>query len=283
MDASSFARAALAVAVDESREAALQELLQERERVAKQAEDLSAALLLSLGVLRVALRQLRRNDVAGAMETLREGVALSSRLYGGDDQTTYEWWSHIWFLSMTSGDMQSASDAAHAQVRGAQATLGPRSLYTTKAYGRLARALLAQGGHAAEAERAAWEAICGAKEMLDAGDGWGIYHELLWAWAIRLQGDPDRAMRVIEERLHRETEAGRAQAVEWVEILRWTELAQCEMDIAAREGTLEARAGSIAQHLERAEGYAAKLDANWPSSLLVRQARARFEAGRGAK
>ncbi len=229
------------------------------------------------------LLQRNSDDSAGALETLREGVAISSRLYGGKDQTTYEWWSHIWFLSMTSGDMQSASDAARAQVRGAEATLGPRSHYTTKAYGRLARSLLGQGEHAAEAERAAWAAIWGAKEMLDAGDGWSIYHELLWAWAIRLQGEPERAKRVIEERLQRETEAGRAQAVEWVEILRWTELAQCEMDIAAQDGTLGARAESIARHLERAEGYAAKLDANWPSSLLVREARARFESGRVAK
>ena len=40
MNAPSVAAAALAGAVDESREAALQELLQERERFAMQAEDL---------------------------------------------------------------------------------------------------------------------------------------------------------------------------------------------------------------------------------------------------
>ena len=50
MDASSVAAAALAVAVDESREAALRELLLDRERTAMQAEDLRSFVAERLAV-----------------------------------------------------------------------------------------------------------------------------------------------------------------------------------------------------------------------------------------
>ena len=50
MDASSVAAAALAVAVDESREAALRELLLDRERAAMQAEDLRSFVAERLAV-----------------------------------------------------------------------------------------------------------------------------------------------------------------------------------------------------------------------------------------
>ena len=87
MDASRVATDALAVAVEDSRGAALRQLLLERERLAMHAEDVRFACgaaweqayaarhndwLSALGVLRVALRQLRRGDVAGARETLEE-------------------------------------------------------------------------------------------------------------------------------------------------------------------------------------------------------------------
>ena len=50
MDASSVAAAALAVAVDESREAALRELLLDRERAAMQSEDLRSFVAERLAV-----------------------------------------------------------------------------------------------------------------------------------------------------------------------------------------------------------------------------------------
>ena len=50
MDASSVAAAALAVAVDESRECALRELLLDRERAAMQAEDLRSFVAERLAV-----------------------------------------------------------------------------------------------------------------------------------------------------------------------------------------------------------------------------------------
>ena len=50
MDASSVAAAALAIAVDESREAALRELLLDRERAAMQAEDLRSFVVERLAV-----------------------------------------------------------------------------------------------------------------------------------------------------------------------------------------------------------------------------------------
>ena len=107
MDASSVAAAALAVAVDESRDAALRELLLDRERAAMQAEDLRsfvaerhftgsllvaraflmtweaayaqrhADLELAHDAMRAALRALRQGDDMGAADLLAVEVGDS--------------------------------------------------------------------------------------------------------------------------------------------------------------------------------------------------------------
>ena len=107
MDASSLAAAALAVAVDESRDAALRELLLDRERAAMQAEDLRSYvaqrhfttsllvarapamtweaayaqlhfdLQLVFDATRAALRALRQGDGEGAEELLAADVGDS--------------------------------------------------------------------------------------------------------------------------------------------------------------------------------------------------------------
>ena len=108
-DASSLAAAALAVAVDESRDAALRELLLDRERAAMQAEDLRsfvaerhftgsllvarafpmtweaayaqrhADLELAHDAMRAALRAVRQGDDEGAEERLAVEVGDSDR------------------------------------------------------------------------------------------------------------------------------------------------------------------------------------------------------------
>ena len=107
MDASSVAAAALAVAVDESRDAALRELLLDRERAAMQAEDLRSYvaqrhfttsllvprapamtweaayaqlhfdLQLVFDAMRAAFRALRQGDGEGAEELLAAEVGDS--------------------------------------------------------------------------------------------------------------------------------------------------------------------------------------------------------------
>ncbi len=104
MDASSVAAAALAVAADRSRDAALRQLLLERDRLPLERDRLAAQVytrrpvgdattqltweqasvarhtdfLVRLGVVRDVLGLLRRGDVEGAMETLAGQVGSSS-------------------------------------------------------------------------------------------------------------------------------------------------------------------------------------------------------------
>lgn len=232
----------------------------------------------TLGVLfEIQMAQLESGDFGGALATLEQGVVIATRFYGGMDQATYEWWSNIYFVALLMKDFARAEHAAREQVRGSQAMLGPHSLYTTKAYGRLARTLLTQGKNQEEAQRAAQASVEGAPELLASGDGWALYHEVLWAWAIRVGGDVDRAEAMIRHRMDVEAKAGRPEAVNWVEIARATELAQCAMDRAQRDGTLAARAGEIEAHLQVAERHARDLGQLWPWVHLSEVARERWE------
>jgi len=215
-------------------------------------------------------------DISGAMRTLEQGTDLSTRFYGGMDRSSYEWWGTLYFVSIQADDFSTAEHAARQQLMGAQAMLGPHSFYTTKAYGRLARALLSQGTKLAEAERAARQAIDGAPDLLERGDGWAIFHEVLWAWAIRLQGDGERSLRVLRERMAVETSAGRPTAVEWAEVVRWAELAQGEMDRAIALDQWAQNTAKIESCIRQSEAHAAKLAPDWPSTKLTVIARNRF-------
>jgi serine/threonine protein kinase/tetratricopeptide (TPR) repeat protein len=218
------------------------------------------------------------DDLKGAIETLEEGTELSTRFYGGMDKSSYEWWGTLYFVSIQARDFVTAEHAARQQLTGAQAMLGPHSLYTTKAYGRLARALLSQGTKLAEAERAARQAVDGAPDLLERGDGWAIFHEALWACAIRQQGDWERSLKVLRDRMTVETSAGRPNAVEWAEVVRWAELAQGEMDRAIAQDRWAERAAEIESCIRQSESFAAKLEPGWPSAQLAVDARARFAA-----
>lgn len=216
-------------------------------------------------------------DLNGALVTLEQGAAISAKVYGGMDQATYEWWSNIYFVSLLMHDFDRAEHAAREQVRGAQAMLGPHSFYTTKAYGRLARTLLTQGKNLEEAERAARASVEGAPELLASGDGWALYHEVLWSWAVRAGGDVDRAEAIIRKRMEVEASAGRPAAVNWVEIARATELAQCAMDRAVRDGTIAEQADEVERWLRIAEQHARDLGEDWPWVHLTTLARERWE------
>lgn len=215
-------------------------------------------------------------EVAGAIRTLKQGTDLSTHYYGGMDKSSYEWWGTLYFVSIQASDFSTAEHAARQQLMGAQAMLGPHSLYTTKAYGRLARALLSQGAKLAEAERAARQAIDGAPDLLERGDGWAIFHEVLWAWAIRLQGDWERSLRVLRERIAVENRAGRPTTVEWAEVVRWAAIAQGEMDRATALDLWAQKKAEIESCIRQSEAYAAKLEPDWPSAKLTVIARDRF-------
>jgi serine/threonine protein kinase len=213
-----------------------------------------------------------------AMHTLAQGIALSTRTNGGQDQGTYEWWNNLYAVALRTANLDVAEYAAREQVRASEAMLGAQSLYTTKANGRLARSLLAQGKSADEAERAARKAVESSPDLLAKGDGWVLYHEVIWAWSIRAGGDAQRAKAILEHRIGIETQAGRPHSIAWVEILRSTELANCELDLARAANDLPARRATIDAHLRHAELCAGDLPPDWPSVPLLRAARARADA-----
>lgn len=217
-------------------------------------------------------------DNDAAIHTLAQGIVLSTRIYGGMDQATYEWWNNLYFLALQMGHLDIAEYAAREQVRGARAMLGPHSFYTTKAYGRLARTLLTQDKNLDEAEAAARAAVSGTPEELAKGDGWALYHELLWAWSIRLRGDPRRALQIMQDRTAAEVRAGRPGSVNWVELLRSTELAQCEMDLGTQQHDLPSRLPRVHALLLTAEACCVELGPDWPSVRLTAEARERYDS-----
>ncbi len=220
-------------------------------------------------------------DLFGALQTIGEGTTVAMRIRGGQDPLAYEWLSHMWFVAMQLNDLDTAEFAAREQVRGARAMLGQHTNYTTKAAGRLARVLLAKEVKLEEAEAEARYAVEGMPELIAKADGWGVYHELLEAWAIRLRGNPARALDIIRQRQHEASRIGMTEIVSWLEIIRQTEIAQCKMDIAAARGGLSpAEASEVLWLLNDASCHADVLirsSGNWPSTRLVDEARQRFE------
>ena len=106
MDASSVAAAALAVAADRSRDAALRQLLLERDRLLLERDRLAAQVYTRrppvgntttqlaweqayvarhTGIMRDVLGLLRRGDVGGAMETLAGQVSSSEGESEGEE------------------------------------------------------------------------------------------------------------------------------------------------------------------------------------------------------
>ncbi|MEI7658403.1 MAG: serine/threonine-protein kinase [Phycisphaerae bacterium] len=235
-----------------------------------------------LNTLKVLFHQQRWQREAGritdAAATLRRGAELATRVHGNRNKGMYEWWTELYFVALLLKDYPLAEEAARNQVAIAQGMLGPRSMYTTKANGRLARALLSQGVRLEEAQRAARQAVDSAPELLEAGDGWAIFHECLWAWSIRLQGDWAKGLDILRHRMTVETAAGRPAAVDWAELVRWAELAQGEMDGALARGDWTSRESDIRMAVERAELHASRMSPDWPTVTLVEAARARFEA-----
>ena len=74
MDAQTVAAAALAVVVDDSREAAVRELLSEREELADNLEIARADLELARDAMRGVLRHLEAGRVRWAKEMLEEAI-----------------------------------------------------------------------------------------------------------------------------------------------------------------------------------------------------------------
>jgi hypothetical protein len=216
-------------------------------------------------------------DPYGALGMIFEGAELSSRLRGGQDTLTYEWWTKMYFHAIMLGELDIAEHAARMQVEGTNAMLGSSSLYTTKANGRLARVLLTKGEKLEEAERVARASVEGLPDNLGWCDGWAVFHEALWAWAVRVNGDPQRALRIHREREAAYARPGSHGKISWAELIRWTEWAQCEMDLGVQAGDLASRLAQIEIMLQEAECNAGMLPADWPASSLTRAARERFE------
>jgi serine/threonine protein kinase len=234
------------------------------------------------GVLFEMQRQQRAaGDFFGALQTLGEGTARSTRQWGGLDPSTYEWWGGMYFVAMQLGDYETAEWAARQQLFGASSMLGPTSQYTTKAQGRVARVLLAQGKNLPEAAALAKAAYEGTPELLAIFDGWAVYHELLYAWTVRLLGDPARAQRIIEDRYHASLYANIERNISWVELIRHSELSQCRMEVAEAAGVLSPEAAhAIEFDVQEAECFARDMGPTWPASRLATLARARWNAMR---
>lgn len=251
--------------------AGLQDCLRRSELIAVDSKLMRVNMLFEI----MALHR-NAGDLIVAQELTVEGLAASVEVFGNESHSAYEWLSNLFAISMQLGDIETTECAARMQLEIAQKLLGPSSGYTTKSLGRVARTLLGANRNLGEAQRAARLAIDTSASDLEIGEGWALYHELLWAWAIRMQGDPQRAQEIILDRMDIESRAGRSRAAIWVEVIRWTQLAECEMDLAEQDS---GRGLADAERCVReAVCHAEEIGYDWPSSKFAYAAQDRLRA-----
>ncbi len=238
--------------------------------------------LTSLSMLfYVMMFQRDNNQLEDARDTCMQGISQAVAFEDGGIFSTYEWYHNLFMISLMLGDHATAEYAAREQAAASLASLGPTSSYTTKAHGRLARVLLGANKDLADAQRAARAAMDGAPDLLAKGDWWTVYHELLWAWAIRAQGNPERARTIIRDRMTVEATESQNPQGDWGQVIRWTQLAECEIDIATRDP-----AHSLAEAewcVDQAVCYAQYLGRDWPSSEFAYKAQDRLVAMQRAR
>lgn len=153
------------------------------------------------------LLRLRPTDTREQAAALaREAEDLLRRMLpvaGAGSTGVYELRGLIISVQLTAGRPADALPHARERFAAAQRNFGDDSAYTARARGLLARVILAAGGDPAEAELLAHQTTIHwqpqVNPALGLADDWGGYFQAVRASAIRLGGEPARALPLLNE------------------------------------------------------------------------------------
>ncbi len=166
---------------------------------------------------------------AGAEITYaRVVIEGTTRLYG--PAAAHEARTVLARALMRTRDLPGAEVVLREQLVYARENFGESSYVVCKVKGFLARVLTWAGKDLEEAERLAAEAARDAQLIHDyhKGHDWEAWFNAIWARAIRLRGDPDRAEIMLRELL--ELRRGKNWAA-WCDAYVHTELAETMLDL----------------------------------------------------
>jgi eukaryotic-like serine/threonine-protein kinase len=171
----------------------------------------------------------------------RHALEINSQAFGRDHGNTYEARTALAGILLRQGKLADAAAVARENVECSLRMIGPRSMYTLKAKGRLARILTWQERDAEEAEHLARDASERYLAYVDPVEDFASYHHAIWAAAVRQRNQPGRAESMLRERIAlrgpRSPQAGSA----WVESYQYLQLALCLAD----ENRPEEAAGAL--------------------------------------
>jgi eukaryotic-like serine/threonine-protein kinase len=199
----------------------------------------------------------------------RHALSINLRMFGPDHGNTHEARKALIGILLRQSKLADAAAMARENVDCSLRMIGPRSMYTLKAKAALARILTCQERHVEEAEHLAREAAEAYVAYSDPAEDFASYHSAIWAAALRLRNQPERAEEMLRERIalrgHRVPQSGSA----WVEAYQYLQLALCLAD--------QRRDDEARDALSTARAWAESLqDATSPLLLNVVEAEARL-------
>jgi hypothetical protein len=183
----------------------------------------------ALFLLADQLSQLPGNEAEHA-RTVRERSRVAAICHGPLTPEAVDALSEVYVVAIKSGDLATAEEIARRQVRICTESLGPGSLYTPKAQGRLARILTERRADLELAESLAREATRRSDALWTARDAWSIFHHAIWAEAVRVQGDPGHAEAMLRQRRAAFDPDWPSRIGGWELIYEASVLAECLLD-----------------------------------------------------
>jgi hypothetical protein len=212
-------------------------------------------------------REDHANAVRTAMQLLADvGEPQDSRSF----QTVYEALSALYLSFNTSGNVVKAAEVAQRQASLADQYMPAANLNNARAHARAARMMLEAGLNIDDAMQHAVKAATSTPTLLAENDGWATFHESIYAWAMRVKGQPRVALELLEARIRRE-QAMNSPVMPWVVMQRNVVLADAKMDLGDLTGVEELLAGAW-KALEEWQ------QPNWPTVRVIRKAQARYDA-----
>lgn len=187
-----------------NRAAALQRLITDNENLrARLGPDDPHVLSNEATLLLHARPKSTREDHLAAAAEAESLLRRFNRVVGSGTPTTFELQGLLISCYLHAG--RPADALPHARQRYTEAVwnFGDDSMYTARARGLLARTILAAGGDAAEAEALAHQTCVHWRPFINPaqgpGDDWGGYFQAVKASAIRIGGEPARALPLLIE------------------------------------------------------------------------------------
>jgi hypothetical protein len=181
----------------------------------------------------------------------------------------YEMLSAQYTAFNLAGDSAKAAAAAARQAQLADRFLPAANLNNARAHARVARMMLEANLDPKVALAHATKAATGTPVLLAKNDGWATFHESVYAWAVRVNGEPRVAYELLEAR-ERSEQAMNSVVMPWVTMQRNVVMADSLMDLGQTDGVDALLRGAW-------RAYEAWNQPNWPTVRVIRKAQQRYD------